>query len=303
MALQKDEGYIGVELAWNPLETPGWLAWQDLSVNAFAWWGLSDRDAAGLGFRHTSFPLLIPDFSYAHTFTDPDADTRWFGTAHCDITSGIVNPLVEVGFGASYENGRTANALSAGVAYFPPRGMLPAVHYTGQTGELRWAVDGYPGRTRTTLTSLMTRYFEHSDQVDIELTTDRIVSIAPFDTQFASGWIIDVTDGNDLRVDTSDPHVDCFSCRVEQNLINRFPCAPDARIYWIYELDADGRWSRGNVLPVEVDMKAVLERFERDGVLVIRGDPDIVPKALDRAVRWWRDWSGGVGWFWFDDQD
>jgi hypothetical protein len=73
-----------------------------------------------------------------------------------------------------------------------------------------------------------------------------------------------------------------------EKFLNRFPGEPGARIWMVTR-------GRRPVL-VEINLEAALARFERDGILDLRQDPECLANTLRKFGGIERDLSVGVGW-------
>jgi hypothetical protein len=294
--LEKDEGYLGIGVAWSSLEP--WAAWHDVAVNGHVWWGTSDRDAVGLAFSHVDFPFFFPEVSYAHAWAPDEDGRRLVGSIHGSL-AWRWNPVLEAGLGLSHDAGRFAQLAWAGAGLWKTGDLTPSLRYVAQNAELRGEVDWAPGRTATALRVARGDYFARSDPAGIELTGDQVVAFRRDSTAFdGARWIVELHGGGAVQISSSDPYVDFPFETWIRGFVEKFPPAADERLVWVY--DRRGPRDAWRAFPVEVDMTAVVARFERDGVIRLKPDPDAPQRVIKRHGQWWRDLSVGLWWAWYD---
>jgi hypothetical protein len=308
--LQKDEGYFGIEVAWEFGNLSGY---RGISLNGHVWYGVGNRDAVGVSLRHDGLP--VPTLGYAHYGRTSEADADWTATAHLDVMSTMTHagPVAEVTGGLVAGSGGSRHAAAIGLALVGSAagrgegyGLVPALHYAGQTGEARVGIGWYPGRLRRTVATRMRIWLADPAPAGLVIAAEQIVAIAEDSSSNWRGWTIRLRDGRTVEVRERDPYADCWSCGLSDAHLGRHPAAPGNRVWWIWEStgETDARmWVPASPLGVqrlEFDMEAALAGLEPDGVLRLQQDPDLVGRAVARYGGWWRDLSLGVGWFWYD---
>jgi hypothetical protein len=301
--LQKDEMSYGVGVAWSSLEP--WRDWNGVAVNGHVWWGMSDRDAMGLGFSHIDLPIFFPDFSYAHSWA-PDAEgRRLVGSLHTTLAL-LWNPGLEAGLGVSHERGDFAQLAWAGAGLWRNGTITPSLRYVAQHGELRGEVGWMPGRTATALRVTRGMYFTREDSVGVVLTREEVVTVEldpALSWRGYEAWVVTLADGGRFEISNRDPYTDSWFEDSRRGFIEKFPSEPGTRLWWVYERYADGRPQREFPFPAELDMDHLVAQFERDGVLRLRQDPAAIEQAVERHDQWWRDLTAGLWWAWYDPRD
>jgi hypothetical protein len=295
-SLAKDEGYLGIGVAWSSLEP--WAAWNDLAVNGHVWWGTGDHGAVGLAFSHVDLPFFFPEVSYAH-FWAPDADGRGLVASVHGSLAWRWNPVFEAGLGAAHDGGTFAQLAWVGGGLWADGTVTPSLRYVAQNAELRGEVGYMPGRAATALRIARGSYFSRRESSLLELSGDEIADVRRDDAgPRGPSWTVVLQDGDEVLITPRGPHVDAWGEASVRGFIEKHPPAPGARLLWVD--DRRGPAGTWHTYPLEANMDAALARFEREDLLTLSPDPDATDRAIARHGQWWRDVNLGLWWAWYD---
>jgi hypothetical protein len=287
----------------------------NFSLNNFSWYsvqfsafhGITENDVIGTSF--TNFP--IPNqVSYAHYWQNKNTSQNI--QIHLnDLIASNFNPSLELDLGFSNYSGNAYNSFKIGIGYYDTPLLLRLV---GNSIAKHKVVPIFGYRFQHKLFSAdlqmirgMTGYFiryykadyrkyAHRDEVESQRADNNyIFSNSKIDTIIRTGnqYQIVMQSNDTLLIAERNPYTDCIGCGIEKDFHSAYPASEHHRVYWIYWKD---HWEKEDrPLMLELNMKKILEDFEKGMPLQLTEEQNLSEETLKRHNLFFQDFFFSVG--------
>ncbi|MGE5432960.1 MAG: hypothetical protein ACM3QX_17905 [Syntrophomonadaceae bacterium] len=286
------EGRVSFFISTNSFNT--------MSLQAGAFWGLSDNDAIGCTFN--KFPILPSSLSYVRYWQS--GSSYWNYQFHINsILPGDFNPPFETDLALSKINASSVHSFKLGLGAYPTlimsylsgqheeyNAFVPVISYSFQNPTIHLEAEAIPGMARYFVHKYKSQPYLYSDSIKKTefyrymkriYKHEEIREISQIGDDYSTAtWRILLADGYTLVLDNRDPYADCFGCDEEKRKLDAYKESEGSRVLWVY-LD-DNKWFEKRMAPtlIEINMKKVLEEFNKGKDLVLISDKDLLERSL-----------------------